>query len=268
MDFFKKMFEKKECSICQGEIGLLGNRKLEDGNMCKECAKKLSPWFEERRHATVEQINEQLVYRMENFKALSDFCPGKSYGEDDVMYVEDRMGTPYRFVVAKTKDYRSENTDIISFSDVSSCMLDLDENHTELKYTNQEKERVSYNPPRYEYRYNFYVVLGIMNNPYFDEIRFKLNKHTVRVETERIPVRVGAGMMAAMMNNMLLDPAYDREWRKYKRMYDDIEYLVNRGKSSAGVGNVNASAQLMYCPNCGEKNDGGKYCKNCGFYLK
>ena len=35
MGLFGKLFEKKECAICGGEIGLLGNRKLEDGNMCK-----------------------------------------------------------------------------------------------------------------------------------------------------------------------------------------------------------------------------------------
>lgn len=29
------MFSKKQCSICGGDIGLLGNRKLEDGNCCK-----------------------------------------------------------------------------------------------------------------------------------------------------------------------------------------------------------------------------------------
>ena len=56
-------FKKKECSICGGEIGLLGNRKLEDGNMCKACASKLSPWFSDRRNSTVAEINEQLAYR-------------------------------------------------------------------------------------------------------------------------------------------------------------------------------------------------------------
>jgi len=29
------IFDKKVCAICGGEIGLLGNRKLEDGNLCK-----------------------------------------------------------------------------------------------------------------------------------------------------------------------------------------------------------------------------------------
>ena len=45
MGIFGKLFEKKVCAFCGKEIGLLGNRKLEDGNMCKVCAQKLSPWF-------------------------------------------------------------------------------------------------------------------------------------------------------------------------------------------------------------------------------
>lgn len=38
MAFFDKLFKKKICSVCGGEIGLLGNRKLEDGNgRCEYC---------------------------------------------------------------------------------------------------------------------------------------------------------------------------------------------------------------------------------------
>ena len=66
MALFGKLFEKKECAICGGEIGLLGNRKLEDGNCCKNCAAKLSPWFNDRRQSTVEEIKEQLAYREAN----------------------------------------------------------------------------------------------------------------------------------------------------------------------------------------------------------
>ena len=57
------LFDKKYCSICGDKIGLLGNRKLEDGNLCKHCAAKLSPFFSERRHSTVDGIKEQLAYR-------------------------------------------------------------------------------------------------------------------------------------------------------------------------------------------------------------
>lgn len=52
------LFDKKYCDVCGEKIGLLGNRKLEDGNLCKECARKLSPWFSDRRSSTVEEIKQ------------------------------------------------------------------------------------------------------------------------------------------------------------------------------------------------------------------
>ena len=39
------LFDKKFCSVCGEKIGFLGNRKLEDGNLCKDCANKLSPFL-------------------------------------------------------------------------------------------------------------------------------------------------------------------------------------------------------------------------------
>ena len=80
MGFFGKLFDKKECDLCGGEIGLLGNRKLEDGNMCKNCAKKLSPFFDERRHSTVAQINEQLAYREANKADVAAFHVTRTLG--------------------------------------------------------------------------------------------------------------------------------------------------------------------------------------------
>ena len=73
MGLFGNLFEKKICSVCGGEIGLLGNRKLEDGNLCKNCAKKLSPWFSDRRHSTVDEIKEQLAYREVNLEQVKAF---------------------------------------------------------------------------------------------------------------------------------------------------------------------------------------------------
>lgn len=69
------LFDKKYCDICGEKIGLLGNRKLEDGNLCKSCAAKLSPFFSERRRSTVEDIKRQLAYREENEKLVRDFNP-------------------------------------------------------------------------------------------------------------------------------------------------------------------------------------------------
>ena len=67
------LFDKKFCDICGEKIGLLGNRKLEDGNMCKDCAKKLSPFFSDRRSSTIDEIKQQLAYREQNKVALKSF---------------------------------------------------------------------------------------------------------------------------------------------------------------------------------------------------
>ena len=81
MGLFGKLFEKKICDVCGGEIGLLGNRKLEDGNLCKNCAAKLSPWFTERRKSTVEDIKAQLEYREANNEAVKNFKTTRSIGD-------------------------------------------------------------------------------------------------------------------------------------------------------------------------------------------
>ena len=47
------LFDKKYCDVCGAKIGFLGNRKLEDGSLCKDCAGKLSPFFSDRRNSTV-----------------------------------------------------------------------------------------------------------------------------------------------------------------------------------------------------------------------
>ena len=132
MGLFGKLFEKKICDICGGEIGLLGNKKLEDGNMCKTCARKLSPWFDDRRHSTVEQIRRQLAYREENAAALQGFQPAVTYGESDYLHAEVTNGMPTRFVVEKTRDFREENADLIRFQDVKSFDIDVQEYRREL----------------------------------------------------------------------------------------------------------------------------------------
>ena len=89
MGLFGKLFEKKVCSICSGDIGLLGNRKLEDGNMCKTCAAKLSPWFSDRRNSTVAEIEEQLAYREDNKKAVAEFTITRTFGSSPQVLIDE-----------------------------------------------------------------------------------------------------------------------------------------------------------------------------------
>jgi len=289
MGFFGKLFEKKECSICGGEIGLLGNRKLEDGNMCKNCAAKLSPWFSDRRESTVDQINEQLQYREENQARLNSLQVTKRIGEYYKMFIEEVNGVPMRFVVCYDSDYRAANADIIAFKDVSSCVIDIREHRKELDYLNENKERVKYNPPRYEYQYDFYVELGIQNNPYFDEIKFKLNNNSVDITTEQYGRRSSHGIGQFLIDNREFDPSFNPEYREYKKMSEELENIVAAGQMGKPVikfedallgalnqlagqnaaaapqaAPVQEASRPKFCPNCGAPASGGKFCQHCG----
>lgn len=171
------LFDKKYCDICGEKIGLLGNRKLENGNLCKNCAKKLSPWFDERRHSTVEQIKSQLAYREANERAVEGFHITRTFGEDDLICLDEDQR---KFLVACTSDIHTENPDVLDLSQVTGCELDVQENRYEEKREDDNGNQVSYNPPRYRYEYEFYVVIRV-NHPWFDDMRVKLNRRTVEV---------------------------------------------------------------------------------------
>ena len=108
MALFGKLFEKKECAICGGEIGLLGNRKLEDGNCCKNCAAKLSPWFSDRRQSTVEEIKEQLAYREANQEKVAAFRVTRTLGEGMKVLLDEDDG---RFMVTSARNWQEANPD-------------------------------------------------------------------------------------------------------------------------------------------------------------
>lgn len=266
MALFGKLFEKKVCSICGGDIGLLGNRKLADGNCCKKCAAKLSRWFEDRRESTVVQIKEQIAYREKNAEELKDFVVSTVIGEYEKMYIETVDDVPTRFFITSDSDYLSENPDIIPFADVISCTLDIDENEEELMRENAEGESVSYNPPRFEHHYNFYIDMVIRNNPYFDSIRFNINDDDVTLET----VRGGAVGRAPIARN----PAHSRQserYKQYEQMGKDICQAVEDARRGVQVQKAAAAAEEAskpaFCPACGAPAGDSNFCQFCGSRL-
>ena len=241
MGIFGKLFEKKECSVCGGEIGLLGNRKLEDGNLCKECAGKLSPWFDDRCHSTVDQIKEQLEYREANRAKVDAFCVTRTLGEDMKVLLDEDAGL---FMVTNSSRLAEANPDVLSFSDVTGCVLDIDEDRSELTREGEDGEEISYNPPRYEYDYDFHVVIHV-RNPYFDEIRFRLNGSDVTVEE-----------------------GTDMEYRKYKKMGEEIVEALQQARQQARDEKAVAEAPkvAVTCPSCGARTipDANNCCEYCG----
>ena len=156
------LFDKKFCSICGEKIGLLGNRKLEDGNLCKDCAAKLSPWFTERKQSTVEEIKEQLAYREANKEAVSAFQTTRTLGRNIKVLLDEDAG---KFMVTSARNIAEANPDVLSFSDVTGCDLNVEESKTEIRYRDANNDVQSFNPKRYAYSYDFYMTIHV-NHPF------------------------------------------------------------------------------------------------------
>lgn len=273
-------FKKKDCEICGKEVGMFGYKKLEDGEICKDCVKLLSPWFDDRRHSTVVQIKQQLAYREENRAALAAFRPTVAYGERYTLRAELVNGVPTRFVVERTDSYKEENADIIGFRDVTSFNIDVQESKRELMYRNSKGDEVSYNPPRYEYSYDFYAQIHV-NHPYFDEITFQLNRDSVDLET--VERRPGFGGTRTGF-----DPTLYPEYRQYRGECEELEDLFRAGMQGMALKGFAPAVQPIvqaapvpqpapeptpvptgpkFCQNCGAPADGGKFCQSCGSRL-
>ncbi len=289
MALFGKLFDKKECAICGGEIGLLGNRKLEDGNMCKHCAAKLSPWFEDRRQSTVAQIEEQLAYREANKEKVAAFNTTRTLGENTKVLLDEDAGV---FMVTSSRNFEEDNPDVLAFSDVTGCDLDIDEDEREIKRNGPDGKQISYNPPRYTYYYDFYVTIHV-RNPYFDEIRFKLNGSSVEIEGSRmqggranvgrvgapnVPGRQGGGAAFgralgnaignALAGTQTSGPESNADYRRYREMGEEIcEALLSvRQQARDEIAAAAAPKTTVTCPYCGATTtpDAAGCCEYCG----
>ena len=277
------LFDKKYCDVCGEKIGLLGNRKLEDGNLCKDCAAKLSPLFSGRRSATVEEIKNQLAYREENKQKLASFCPSRTFGESNKIYIDDAAGA---FIYTNRSNWKDANPDIISLSQVTACNTKIEENKDEIFRETSDGNQESYNPPRYEYSYEFKVEI-LINSPWFGEIEFELsegNRPDSRYtdayrEYERQMYELSAaltGKGAAPQANYAPQGAQNfaqgaQGFAQGAQGAQGFAQGAAFGAAGAAVATGAAAqapaaqtpAAAWVCPSCGAQNSGA-FCQNCG----
>ena len=92
---------KSIATFAEKRSAILGNRKLENGNLCKNCARKLSPWFSDRRGSTVEEIRAQLAYRAENQEKVAAFHTTRTLGADTKVLLDEDAG---KFMVTRARN--------------------------------------------------------------------------------------------------------------------------------------------------------------------
>ena len=270
------LFDKKYCDICGEKIGLLGNCKLDDGNLCKECAQKLSPWFEERRHSTVEEIKRQLAYREQNKELVQKFnvtrqISTKTYN----VFIDDIQGN---FTIAHKLDVK-ENPDIVPLSAVLQCKMDIEQDRKEETYTKDGKT-VSYDPPVYKYEYQYRMKIQV-RSPWFDDMDFRLHNFSIeqddRAEIMEIE-RAGYEIVSALtgqapmgmqgMNGMPMNNSM--QGMNGMPMNNSMQGMNGMPmNNSMPVNNGMQGNQQMQQPGgtwkcqCGAENK-GKFCEYCG----
>jgi len=260
MGLFGKLFEKKYCTVCGAEIGLLGNTKLQDGeNLCKECVRKLSPWYSGIRSATKDSVLAQLAYREENRARVQAFNTTTSHGRGTKVLLDQEKG---QFLVARTNDILTENPDVLDFSQVTGCDIDIQESRREEMKTDSEGKRVSYVPPRYTYSYDFYVIIRV-NHPYFNEMRFRLNSSSITIDS---------ASQNKFSSNRTVNPMENRDYVEYNTMANEIKAALTKVHAQV-LRQTAAAAQpkvAVRCPWCGASGvpDANGCCEYCGGSLK
>jgi len=231
------LFDKKFCSVCGNQIKFLGNVKLEDGNLCKECSAKLSPWFNERRRSTVEDIKAQLAYREENKAAVAQFHTTRSFGSDMKLLLDEDAG---KFIVTRARNLADANPDVLDFSQITGCELNITEDKSEERTQDKDGHSVSYNPPRYNYSYDFEIVISV-NHPYFDTMSFQLNPSGVDVTPHAVPA------------SRAPNPKLNQEYKEYERQGNEIKTALNRARQQVRSAAKAAAAPktAVTCPHCG-----------------
>lgn len=246
------LFDKKYCDICGEKIGLLGNRKLEDGNLCSDCARKLSPFFRERRNSTVDEIKQQLAYREENKSRLDGFNPNMTFGDSRKVYIDTNNS---QFIVTSASNWRNANPDLISLSQVTGVNTDIHENKDEIYYEDKDGNRKSYNPRRYKCDYEFNVTI-LVNSPWFDKIELELS------------------------DGNRPDSPYTDLYRQYEKQMHTLVSVLNGTHGGMGQNSFAAPTapktreqEIMEgvlkdaawtCKSCGLANSGTLTCRQCG----
>lgn len=188
------LFDKKVCSICGAKLGFLGNKKLSDGNMCKDCEKKLSVWFKNRKGSSISDIQNQLDKREANKEELNVFNTTRAYGEFGCILIDEEMkrfvalpdtseklfGDPK--IITSIDQIKDRNPDIIEFSQVESVDIDVVVTSKEEKQT-VNGEQVSYNPKHYVYMALFYVDIKIKEHPFIRTMKIPLNNGAIHIPT-------------------------------------------------------------------------------------
>lgn len=221
MALLRKLFEKRNCSVCGSDMGRHTGRRLKDGCLCSVCTAKLSPWYVPADTAEVSQLARQIQLREENRERARIFSITNVYGEGMRLFAD--MEHQW-FTVTDSDNFAGDNPDIIDLSECEGVDISIREERNGLQESGTE--------------YDFYVTLRL-NHPYLNEISWKLNDESV----------IGKNSDSYRKYDALAEEIYHVMSRKYN--------IGTTGSFPAIIecpacGRKTAMTENGKCPHCGE----------------
>lgn len=184
------LFKKEDCCLCGGKTGLL-DKKCPDGKVCKDCVKKLSPWFEDIKTTHKALLEEQITVRSAQALLLGDMHFNKIFGEFGVILIDEENRKFIAFPdtssglfgnqrkVRSLDDVIDLGPDVIDFDAVEDFEIDITEMTREEKRTVDGRQE-SYDPPHILYMETFTLRIKI-RHAYIKSIYIQLNDGAVQI---------------------------------------------------------------------------------------
>lgn len=239
------LFDKKYCDVCGEKIGLLGNRKLSDGNLCKDCARKLSPWFSDRRQSTVMEIKAQLAYREDNRIAVASFRATKTFGSGQCVFIDEFTRS---FIIGYSGRFEQDNPDVVSLDAITGIEIEEIEHKKEVYQKDAEGKDVSFNPRKYAFSYDIKLRIHV-NIPYFDEMSYQVN--TFSIDTGVPPMLNGVQTSQPMYNLKFKECMEKAEEIKAALLAKEAPAEKAPAEEAAPEAASAPAAAPVTCPGCG-----------------
>lgn len=273
------IFSKKDCSFCGSQSGLLSNRKLADGNICKDCRARLSPYYELTNKDTVAGIAAQLEYRQRNLAELDRFQPTIAVGGRGKVFIDMNLG---KFTFATERELQEGNPDLFDLGGLRSCTFYARE--TIIRGDEDDPDR---------FDYDFFLKVSV-DHPFVRSFSYRYNGQSVSNRRNRIKEqeirKIYLGQKEIKSGFSALLSGVDRKATEaYLNQYaigqDMIDALTGAAASfrsgqvyqqpvyqqpAAPVYQQPAPAarEVNFCPSCGTRVDSGAaFCPQCGTRL-
>ena len=243
------LLNNKECAICAQMVGAVHAKKVTDGIICRDCRKKLSPFFKDFKTSSVDEIRKQLEYRKKNNELLSYFCPTRVYIGRNELYFDDYLR---KFCVVENEDYRESNADLIDYAQVvhAHCWIE--------KSSKEETDFLGNGTGDYYYEYHFKMILDI-DHAYFHCIELEIS------DFYNPPTSVDSELFQRLTlesEEILKSFTQQIDEEFIKNSLGVVEKPLN--ESTPQTSSATQTAPLRWkCSQCGTMNQ-KKFCRNCG----